>query len=90
MMPRSSSSVHDGVGALGLEDAAVVHQAQAPGRRLDDHFVDGAAVAGVAPDEFIDHAGEAPYRLAVLPHHQIHRLFQNVSSGHIGVGARQF
>src|SRR5690554_313154 len=88
--PFFEQGAHDGIGGLGLEDAAVVHQAQAPGRGLDDHFVGGAAVAGVAADEFIDHAGETPQGLAVLPHHQVHRLFQNVCSGHIGVGARQF
>src|SRR5690606_28732617 len=35
--PLFEQGAHDGVGGLGLEDAAVVHQAQAPQRRLDDH-----------------------------------------------------
>src|SRR5690554_3500370 len=87
--PLFQQGAHDGVGGLGLEDAAVVHQAQAPGRGLDDHFIGGAAVAGVAPDEFVDHACETPYWLAILPHHQIHWLFQYIRRLHVRIGTGQ-
>src|SRR5690554_4286761 len=85
--PFFQQGTHDGIGGLGLKNAAVVHQAQAPHRRLDDHFVAGAAVAGVTSHELIHYTGEAAQRLAVLPHHQVYRLFQNVGSGHTGVCA---
>src|SRR5690554_6812296 len=81
---------HNGIGGLGLEDAAVVHQAQTPHRGLNHHFVAGAAVAGVATDKLVHHTGEAAQGLAILPNHQVYRLFQNVRSGHIGVCAGQF
>jgi hypothetical protein len=87
--PLFEQGTHDGVGGLGLEDAAVVHQAQAPQGRLDHHFVAGAAVAGVAPHKFVHHASEPAQGLAILPHHQVYRLFQYISGGHIRVGAGQ-
>ena len=88
--PLFQQGAHDGVGGLGLEDAAVVHQVEAPQRWLDDDVVTGAAMAGVAPDEFVDHAGKAPQRYAVLPHHQFHGLFQHVFGGDVGGGTGQF
>src|SRR5690554_2571495 len=80
---------HNGIGGLGLEDAAVVHQAQAPHRGLNHHFVAGATVAGVATDKLIHHAGETAQRLPILPNHQVDRLFQNVGSGHVWVSTGQ-
>src|SRR5690606_10699453 len=88
--PLFEQGAHDGVCGLGLEDAAVVHQAQTPQGWLDDHFVAGAAVAGVATDKLVHHTGEAAQGLAVLPNHQVDRLFQNVGSGYIGVCTGQF
>src|SRR5690554_4112841 len=88
--PLFEQGAHDGVCGLGLEDAAVVHQAQSPQGWLDDHFVAGAAVAGVATDKLVHHTGEAAQGLAVLPNHQVDRLFQNVGSGYIGVCTGQF
>src|SRR5690554_4591282 len=87
--PLFQQGSHNGVGGLGLEDAAVVHQAQSPQGWLDDHFVAGAAVAGVAPHKFVHYAGESAQGLAVLPNHQVYRLFQNVSCGYIGVSTGQ-
>jgi len=79
----------DGVGALGLKNPAVVHQAQAPERRLNDQFVAGATVAGIAPGEFVDHTGKAPQRHAVLPDREIDRLFQYLGGLNRRVGAGQ-
>src|SRR5690554_2193771 len=87
--PLFEQGAHDGVGGLGLEDAAVVHQAQAPHRGLNHHFVAGATVAGVATDKLIHHAGETAQRLPILPNHQVDRLFQNVGSGHVWVSTGQ-
>src|SRR5690554_2089957 len=87
--PLFEQGAHDGVGALGLENAAVVHQAQAPHRGLNHHFVAGATVAGVATNKLIHHAGETAQRLPILPNHQVYRLFQNVGSGHVWVSTGQ-
>ena len=87
--PFLQQGPHDGIGALGLENPAVVHQAQTPERRLDDQFVAGAPVAGTAPGEFADHAGKPSKRHAVLPDGEIDRLFQNVRSLNQRVGTSQ-
>src|SRR5690606_22040064 len=81
---------YDGVGALGLEDAAVVHQAQAPHGRLDHQFIVGAAVTGVASGKLVHDTGKTTPGLTVLPHHQVHRLLQNVGCLHVRIGAGQF
>src|SRR5690554_4541896 len=87
--PLFEQSAHDGVCGLCLEDAAVVHQAQSPQGWLDDHFIAGATVAGVATNKLIHHAGETAQRLPILPNHQVYRLFQNVGSGHVWVSTGQ-
>src|SRR5690606_28616688 len=88
--PLFQQVAYDGVGALGLEDTAVVHQAQAPHRRLDHQFIVGAAVAGVASGKLVHDTGKTALGLTVLPHHQVHRLLQNVGWLNVWIGAGQF
>ena len=82
-------SAHNGVGALGLENPAVVHQSKTPERRLDNQFIAGTPVAGIASDEFVDHPGKPPKRHAVLPDNEIYWSLQNLCSLNGGVGAGQ-
>ena len=87
--PLLQQGTHNLIRAPVLENAAVVHQRQAPERRTENQFVAGTPMAGIASSEFADHAGKATQRCPVLPDHEIHWLLQHLRGDNRRIGTGQ-
>ncbi|WP_227539362.1 hypothetical protein [Marinobacter sp. Arc7-DN-1] len=87
--PLLQQGPHDGIGALGLEDPACCASGQTPERGLDDQFVAGAPVAGIARANSLTTPVKRRSGTPSLPDGEIDRLFQNVPQPESTVGTGQ-
>ena len=82
-------STHNLIRAPVLENTAVVHQRQAPGRWPKHQFVVGTSMAGISTGEFADYTGKTTQWHLILPDHQVHRLLQHIRGDNRRIGTGQ-